>query len=110
MADRKLQRGPQEGPLVTKERLRTKRPTLYRVVLCNDDYTPMEFVVWVLQAIFYKGNEEATRLMLDVHQRGKGVCGVFTYDVARSKASQVRKLARENEYPLQCQLEAVETE
>ena len=76
----------------------------------NDDYTPMEFVVWVLQTIFYKAPPEATRLMLDVHNHGKGVCGVFTYDVARTKAEQVMKLAQQNDHPLQAVLEGCGSE
>jgi ATP-dependent Clp protease adaptor protein ClpS len=80
------------------------------VLLLNDDYTPMEFVVWVLQIVFHKDQEESTRLMLDVHTTGKGLCGVFTYDVARTKAYQVEKLAQEHEHPLQCQLEALESD
>jgi ATP-dependent Clp protease adaptor protein ClpS len=83
---------------------------MYGVLLLNDDYTPMEFVVWVLRVIFHKESAEATRLMLDVHNKGKGLCGVFTYDVARSKATQVETLAAKHEYPLKCRLEAVETE
>ena len=83
---------------------------MYRVVLLNDDYTPMEFVVWVLQVVFHKGQEEATRLMLDVHMKGKGVCGVFTLDVARTKAQQVERLARKHDHPLQTELEVVESE
>ena len=83
---------------------------MYGVVLLNDDYTPMEFVVWVLRVVFHKEQAEATRLMLDVHTKGKGLCGVFTYDVARSKAVQVEGLAAKHDYPLKCRLEAVETE
>lgn len=83
---------------------------MYRVVMLNDDYTPMEFVVWVLQVVFHKGTEEATRLMLDVHTKGKGACGVYTLDVARTKAQQVERLARRHDHPLQCELEVVEAE
>jgi ATP-dependent Clp protease adaptor protein ClpS len=110
VADPKRQRGLERGPVVIEERARPKKPLMYRVVLLNDDYTPMEFVVWVLQVVFHKGTEEATRLMLDVHTKGKGACGVFTLDVARTKAQQVQRLARRHEHPLQCELEAVETE
>lgn len=96
--------------MLAEERVRPKRPPLYRVVMLNDDYTPMEFVVWVLQLVFHKPAEEATRLMLDVHTKGKGVCGVYTLDVARTKAQQVERLARRHEHPLQCQLEVAESE
>ena len=83
---------------------------MYQVVILNDDYTPMEFVVWVLRVVFHKAPDEATRLMLQVHYQGSGICGVFTYDVARTKASQVESLAREHDHPLQTRLQAVETE
>ena len=96
-----------EKPVVVRERARTKKPPMYRVLMLNDDYTPMEFVVWVLQAVFFKGAEEATRLMLDVHNQGRGVCGVFTFDVARTKARKVEELAKRHEHPLQCRLEAI---
>ena len=82
-----------------------KRPSLYRVLLLNDDYTPMEFVVHVLERIFNKSHEEATEIMLKVHHRGVGVCGVFTFEVAETKAGQVMDLARRNQHPLQCTIE-----
>jgi ATP-dependent Clp protease adaptor protein ClpS len=110
VANPKRQRRPEHGPLLAEERARPKKPPLYRVVMLNDDYTPMEFVVWVLQSVFHKGAEEATRLMLDVHTKGKGVCGVYTLDVARTKAQQVESVARRHDHPLQCQLEVVESE
>ena len=91
--------------IVTKTRTQTKRPNLYRVLLLNDDYTPMEFVVLVLQQFFSMSIEEATRVMLQVHQQGIAVCGVFTYEVAETKVSQVVDFARENQHPLQCTLE-----
>lgn len=91
--------------VATRTRARTKRPTPYRVLMLNDDYTPMEFVVQVLQRFFRMSIEEATRVMLHVHQRGVGVCGVFTYEVAETKVSQVMDFARENQHPLQCTLE-----
>lgn len=84
---------------------RTKQPTPYRVLMLNDDYTPMEFVVLVLQRFFRMNMEEATRVMLHVHQRGVGVCGVFTYEVAETKVSQVMDFARQNQHPLQCTME-----
>ncbi len=82
-----------------------KRPSMYRVLLLNDDYTPMEFVVHVLERIFNKSQEEATEIMLKVHHRGVGVCGVFTFEVAETKAGQVMDLARRNQHPLQCTIE-----
>jgi ATP-dependent Clp protease adaptor protein ClpS len=91
--------------LVTKTRPKTKRPSLYKVLLLNDDYTPMEFVVHVLERFFNKNGEEATRIMWHVHQKGVGVCGVFTYEVAETKVAQVMDLARQNQHPLQCRME-----
>ncbi|MBO9713416.1 ATP-dependent Clp protease adapter ClpS [Sphingomonas sp.] len=95
---------PQVG-LATRTRTRTKKPTPYRVLMLNDDYTPMEFVVLVLQRFFRMTVEEATQVMLHVHQRGVGVCGVFSYEVAETKVSQVIDFARQNQHPLQCTLE-----
>lgn len=86
-------------------RTEVKRPSMYRVLLLNDDYTPMEFVVHVLERIFNKSHEEATEIMLKVHHRGVGVCGVFTFEVAETKAGQVMDLARRNQHPLQCTIE-----
>ena len=110
MAERERRRDRDEGRILVEERVKPKKPRMYGVVLLNDDYTPMEFVVWVLRVVFHKGQAEATRLMLDVHNKGKGLCGVFTYDVARTKAQQVENLAAKQDYPLKCELEAVETE
>jgi ATP-dependent Clp protease adaptor protein ClpS len=90
---------------IVAERPKTKRPPLYKVIMLNDDFTPMEFVVHVLKSYFRKSEEEATQVMLHVHQRGVGVCGVYTYEVAETKASQVMDLARKNQHPLQLQLE-----
>jgi ATP-dependent Clp protease adaptor protein ClpS len=91
--------------VVTKTRPKTKRPSLYKVLLLNDDYTPMEFVVHVLERFFSKGREEATRIMLHVHQKGVGVCGVYTYEVAETKVTQVMDFARQHQHPLQCRME-----
>jgi ATP-dependent Clp protease adaptor protein ClpS len=91
--------------LVTKTRPKTKKPSLYKVLLLNDDYTPMEFVIHVLEKYFNKSREEATRIMLHVHQKGVGVCGVFTYEVAETKVTQVMDVARQNGHPLQCTME-----
>ena len=91
--------------LVTKTRPKTKKPSLYKVLLLNDDYTPMEFVVHVLERFFHKNRDEATKIMLHVHQKGVGVCGVFTYEVAETKVAQVMDLSRQNQHPLQCRME-----
>lgn len=90
---------------ITKAKPKTKRPNMYRVLLLNDDYTPMEFVVHVLERFFNKGREEATRIMLLVHQHGVGECGVFTYEVAETKVTQVMDFARRHQHPLQCVME-----
>ncbi|NLH83637.1 MAG: ATP-dependent Clp protease adapter ClpS [Phyllobacteriaceae bacterium] len=91
--------------VATKTRPKVKRPSMYRVLLLNDDYTPMEFVVLVLERFFNKGREEATRIMLHVHHHGVGECGVFTYEVAETKVTQVMDFARKNQHPLQCVME-----
>ena len=91
--------------VVTKPRPKTKKPAMYKVLMLNDDYTPMEFVVHVLERFFQKNRDEATRIMLHVHRRGVGVCGVFTYEVAETKVTQVMDLARQNQHPLQCTIE-----
>jgi len=86
-------------------RTRTKKPAMYKVLMLNDDYTPMEFVVHVLERYFGKDRDAATAIMLQVHQRGVGVCGVFTYEVAETKVNQVTEFARRNQHPLRCTLE-----
>jgi ATP-dependent Clp protease adaptor protein ClpS len=91
--------------LATKTRPKAKRPALYRVLLLNDDYTPMEFVVLVLEKFFQKGREEATHIMLHVHQHGVGECGIYTYEVAETKVTQVMDFARKHQHPLQCVME-----
>jgi ATP-dependent Clp protease adaptor protein ClpS len=91
--------------VVTKTRPKTKRPNLYRVLLLNDDYTPMEFVVHVIMRFFSKSQEDATRIMLHVHNHGVGECGVFTYEVAETKVTQVMDFARKHQHPLQCVME-----
>ena len=107
MADKNGQRGGDEGKtgLVTKTRPKTKRPSLYKVLLLNDDYTPMEFVVHVLERFFNKGPEEAHRIMMHVHQKGVGICGVYTYEVAETKVTQVMDFSRQHQHPLQCTME-----
>ena len=91
--------------VITRTRTQTRRPGMYRVLLLNDDYTPMEFVVAVLRKYFSKGPEEATRIMLHVHQHGVGECGIFTYEVAETKVTQVMDYARKHQHPLQCIME-----
>jgi ATP-dependent Clp protease adaptor protein ClpS len=93
------------GDLATKTRTRTQRPSLYKVLLLNDDYTPMEFVVHVLERFFGKSREDAHRIMLLVHQKGVGVCGVYTFEVAETKVAQVIEFARQHQHPLQCTME-----
>jgi ATP-dependent Clp protease adaptor protein ClpS len=88
-----------------KERQKTERPRLYKVFLLNDDYTTMDFVVHVLESVFRKGPIEATKIMLHVHHKGRGLAGVYTRDIAETKISQVHDLAKENEYPLRCEME-----
>ena len=98
--------GPGSGTaVITRTRTQTKKPDMYRVLLLNDDYTPMEFVVTVLRKYFHKGSEEATRIMLHVHQNGVGECGVYTYEVAETKVTQVMDYARKHQHPLQCIME-----
>jgi ATP-dependent Clp protease adaptor protein ClpS len=97
--------GGSKTGIVTKTRPKTKKPSLYRVLLLNDDFTPMEFVTHVLQKYFHKSREEAERIMLHVHQKGVGVCGVFTYEVAETKVTQVMDFSRKNSHPLQCTME-----
>jgi len=91
--------------VITRTRTQTRKPAMYRVLLLNDDYTPMEFVVTVLKKYFNKGPEDATRIMLHVHQHGVGECGVFTYEVAETKVTQVMDYARKHQHPLQCIME-----
>ena len=91
--------------VVVKTRTKTKKPSMYKALMLNDDYTPMEFVVHVLERFFGKSQEEATQIMLHVHRRGVGVCGVYTYEVAETKVTQVIDFARKHEHPLQCTLE-----
>jgi ATP-dependent Clp protease adaptor protein ClpS len=98
----------EEGPgtgVVVKAKPKTKKPSMYKVLMLNDDYTPMEFVVHILERFFNKNRSEATRIMLHVHRRGVGVCGVYTYEVAETKVTQVMDFARQHQHPLQCTLE-----
>jgi ATP-dependent Clp protease adaptor protein ClpS len=108
MQDDKRPNGVDDGQgtsVMTRTKPKTKKPSLYRVLLLNDDYTPMEFVIHVLERFFQKDRESATRVMLHVHQHGVGECGVFTYEVAETKVTQVMDFAREHQHPLQCVME-----
>jgi ATP-dependent Clp protease adaptor protein ClpS len=97
---------PAGAPLaVVEAKPKPQKPSLYRVLILNDDYTPMEFVVYVLERFFNKSREDATRVMLHVHQTGVGVCGVYTYEVAETKVAQVVDMARRHQHPLQCTME-----
>jgi ATP-dependent Clp protease adaptor protein ClpS len=100
-------KGGEEGRtgIVTKTRPKTKKPSLYKVLLLNDDYTPMEFVVRVLERFFNKDREDATQIMLHVHHKGVGLCGVYTFEVAETKVTQVMDFARQNQHPLRCTME-----
>jgi ATP-dependent Clp protease adaptor protein ClpS len=108
MSDEKLNIEDLEGELLTEETTKLKRPDMYRIVLLNDDYTPREFVVWVLVKVFYKNEEEGTRIMLEAHTQGKSIIGVYTHDVARTKVMQVDNLAKQHEHPLKCDMEVEE--
>jgi ATP-dependent Clp protease adaptor protein ClpS len=106
--DERKRRGDSGAPgtaVITKTKPQTKRPSLYRVLLLNDDYTPMEFVIHVLERFFNKDRESATRIMLLVHNHGIGECGVYTYEVAETKVTQVMDFARKHQHPLQCVME-----
>ncbi len=98
---------PDQGILVEEAEPKLKQPPLFQVILLNDDYTPMEFVVDVLEKFFTMGRPMATRVMLAVHTQGKGVCGVFTYEIAETKVAQVTAYARDHQHPLLCTLEEI---
>lgn len=103
MSDKLTQQN--DGLVVQEARPQLKKPPLYKVILLNDDYTPMEFVVRVLERFFHKNREEATQIMLHVHQKGMGICGLFTREVAETKVQQVMLYAAQNQHPLQCTME-----
>ncbi len=105
MTDKFLQLPHDDGTAVEEAPPKLKRPPLYRVILLNDDYTPMEFVVGVLESVFGLDHNSATRIMLEVHHRGKGVCGVYTYEIAETKVAQVTGLAQQHQHPLLCTME-----
>ncbi len=94
-----------ERGVAVKSRPKTKKPSMYKVLMLNDDYTPMEFVIYVLESFFSMSHDEATQVMLHVHQKGVGICGVFTYEIAETKVNQTMDLAQKNEHPLQCTIE-----
>jgi ATP-dependent Clp protease adaptor protein ClpS len=103
-----IRKNGEDGPgtgVVVKAKPKTKKPSMYKVLMLNDDYTPMEFVVHILERFFNKSRQEATRIMLHVHRRGVGICGVYTYEVAETKVTQVMDFARQHQHPLQCTLE-----
>ena len=91
--------------IILKPRPKTKKPSMYKVLLLNDDYTPMEFVVLVLEKFFKKSRQESTDIMMTVHRKGVGVCGIYTFEIAETKVAQVMDFARANEQPLQCTME-----
>jgi ATP-dependent Clp protease adaptor protein ClpS len=102
---RKNSRPGEDTGVLTRTKPETKKPSMYKVLLLNDDYTPMEFVITVLMRIFGMGEQKAAEVMLHVHQRGVGVCGVYPFEVAETKVTQVVDFARRNEHPLQCTME-----
>ena len=105
MQDKVNKNNDPERGLLLDTRPKTKKPSMYKVLLLNDDYTPMEFVIIVLESVFNKKQEDATQIMLHVHKNGVGVCGTYTYDVAETKCNSVMDLAKKNEHPLQCTME-----
>lgn len=103
------QNHPQDGTpdigVLTRTKPKLQKPSMYKVLLLNDDFTPMDFVVHILERFFGKNEQEATEIMMQVHRRGVGICGIYTYEVAETKVSQVLDCARQNEHPLQCTME-----
>ena len=93
------------GQVLTRKRAKVREPDMWKVLLHNDDYTTQEFVVWILETVFKKTESEAVRIMLDVHRKGKGIAGVYPYDIADTKVTQARALAEVQEFPLLCTLE-----
>ena len=105
MTDKDKKQDVGSGQIILVSRTQTKKPSMYKVVMMNDDYTPMEFVVHVLQHFFGRTVDEATQIMLNVHQRGVGICGIYSFEIAETKASKTMEYARQKEHPLQLQLE-----
>jgi len=101
----KIQHDQDEGLALQEAKPKLKRPPLYKVVLNNDDYTPMDFVVHILEIFFSMDRENATRIMLEVHTSGRGICGTFTHEIAETKVSQINNYSRENQHPLLCTME-----
>ena len=101
----KIKQGYEDGLALQEAKPRLKKPPMYKVILNNDDYTPMEFVVHILEIFFSMDRENATRIMLEVHTRGRGICGIFTHEIAETKVSQVNSYSRENQHPLLCTME-----
>jgi ATP-dependent Clp protease adaptor protein ClpS len=101
----KYQEVRHDGLLLAEPEVKTKRPPHFKVVLLNDDYTPMDFVVFILKDIFHRSHEESISIMLEIHNKGAGVCGIYTRDVAETKAELVITMSRRSEYPLQCRVE-----
>lgn len=104
---RNLEHRGDEGLAIEEARPKLKEPSMYKVVLLNDDFTPMEFVVRLLEKLFGMDREKATRIMLQVHSHGKGVCGIFTYEIAETKVAQVSEYAQRHQHPLMCSMEEV---
>jgi ATP-dependent Clp protease adaptor protein ClpS len=105
MSNKSNNRDDEQTGVITRTAPKTKTPSLYKVLLLNDDFTPMEFVVYILERFFHKGPEEATSIMMHVHQKGVGICGIYSYDVAETKVTQVMELAQRHQHPLQCVME-----
>jgi len=110
MSDKDNDRNSDDDPttgVVVQSKPKTRKPSMYKVIMLNDDYTPMEFVVMVLERVFNRSHDEAVQIMLHVHQKGVGICGVYTYEVAETKVTQVMDMAQrqEHQHPLQCTLE-----
>ena len=95
-----------DGWVLTEEKIEVKEPRLYKVLLHNDDYTTMEFVILILETVFHKSTNDATQIMLNVHHKGVGVAGIYTKEICETKISTVHQLAKKNEYPLRCSMEA----
>lgn len=95
-----------DAQVLTRKERAVQEPPMYRVILLNDDFTPMEFVVWLLNTVFHRSPEDSTRIMMQVHTQGSGVCGIYPYDVARTKVFQTQSLAKQHGHPLQCSMEA----
>ena len=96
-----------EDVQISPDKQKTKLPSIYKVIILNDDYTPMEFVVYTIQNVFKKSHDEATRIMLKIHTEGQGICGMFPLEIAETKMKQVLNLSKEHQHPLQCIIEKI---